>query len=204
MDATGRNAIVIDDRNGDSMTDPIPELRVQLCALTEDNGEEWLWAEPVEGGAYRVLSVPVFAYNVSRGTVVTAEMAAVAQGLRITGVRSTSDGATARVYLAEGMMAREFYTGAFVPAAERCGLQIGPATLLEPTVVALHIRERESWRPVAQLLDQVVAAGHASFWELGDPDASPPADDASEVSERPRWRLVHPPPGDPIASARRE
>lgn len=188
--------------------DPVAGLRTQIRALTEDNGEEWMWAEPVEPGGYRLLSVPVFAYGLSRGTIVDGEASGEDGALTVARVRTPSPGATMRIYLADDTKAGDFYSGAFISAAAQRGLSVGPATLLEPSVIALHIRDRGAWQAVAKLMDGIVSNGQAKFWELGDPDESPSTDDSEtrtkEVSTRAKWRLVHPPPGDPLSLARRE
>jgi hypothetical protein len=41
------------------MIDEVSGLRAQVSFRTDDNGEEFLWAEPVRPGTFRVLSVGV-------------------------------------------------------------------------------------------------------------------------------------------------
>lgn len=184
------------------MKDELPELRALVCFRTDDNGEEHLWAEAVRETAYQVLSVPVFSYGVSRGTVVMAEPGK-AGALAFARVEKDSAGATVRVYLDGQRSVRDFYLTRLLPLLERQELDVGPATFLEPKVLAMHVTDRTQWQSVASVLDGLAASGDISFWELGDPDLSPQAGGDAD-SRRARWKLVHPPPGDPLSEARQE
>jgi hypothetical protein len=184
------------------MSNSLPDLRAQINFRTEDNGEEVLWAEQVGPGSFRVLSVPVFAYGISRGTTVLAKPKDPEGHLAIVNVKEPSPGATFRVYLPTARSVKDFYVSGLLPIAESKRLDIGPATFLEPKVLAVHLADRARWQSVASVLDEMASSRQIDFWELGDPDLSPQTDPGN--STRQPWRLVHPPPGDPFSEAFRE
>lgn len=157
--------------------------------MTVDNGTEWLWARPGPAG-YEVLSVPVFCYGVSRGSVVRAAVGDA--GTLVCGtVLHASPGATIRCYVAEGAPASDVYRLDVVPAAREAGIVIGPATFFDPDVVAIHVHDRADVLRVGALLDELHASGKVRFWEIGDP-----ADDDAqeEPSTAAPWSLEHPHP----------
>lgn len=80
-----------------------------------------------------------------------------------------------------------------IPEGERQGLRFGPATFLDPDVVAIHVQRREEWESVGAYCDVLVAEGILQFWELGDPDLSSAAavEDSTDVEQ---WTFTHPRP----------
>lgn len=175
------------------MSTALPGLRTLIRVPSSDNGTEILWAESLEGGTYRLLSVPVFAYGISRGAVVLATVDVV--GVRLERVVEESPGATLRVYTQEPHLATWLYQDKILPVAAALGLGIGPATLFDPEVVAIHVQSRPQWQAVGRVLDTVVANGMARFWELGDPNLQTRSEEPGSSNTDP-WQLVHPPPDD--------
>lgn len=68
----------------------------QMQVHVQDNGCEVLWGEST-GEFYRVMSVPVFAYDLSRGTIVSASFHD--DRLQLTKVINASAAGTIRCYL---------------------------------------------------------------------------------------------------------
>lgn len=190
---------------GEERPDFLPsDLRVQIRYATSDNGEELLWAEPLATGLYRILSVPVFVYGVSRGSVVEVRAPASATEVRAASrVAQESPSATVRLYADDRFEAGRLYLEEVAERVRERGVSVGPATILDPSIVAINVTVRSEWERFAAVLDDLVATKHARFWELGDPDLSPVADEVVEYVRAP-WRLVHPPPGDPVSTAIKE
>jgi hypothetical protein len=158
-----------------------------------DRGLEVLRAEPAPGGGYRIRSVPVFLYGLSRGAVVDAAPGPRAGRLRFRALRAPSPGATVRCYVAPAATARRAYEDHLRGgAAARLGL--GPVSLFAPDVVAVHVADRRLLARVGAYLDRLVLEGVLRFWEPGDPGA--PTAEGAEDPDTPPWELVHPPTGD--------
>ena len=169
----------------------------QMLFAAPESRRESLWVEELSGGTYRLLSVPVWAYGLSVGTVVAAEQPG-ADPLRFAYVLRPSGGGTIRFIAPQGNLASELYKSRIVPDARRLGLFIGPATFFDPRLVAVHVRDRATWWPeVGGYFDRLVTEGVVEGWEVGDPDeyAADHADD-SELSAKTRDVLVHPLPID--------
>lgn len=159
---------------------------------TSDNGREVLWAEVV-GTAIRVVSVPVFAYGVSRGSLVAAVSGE--RTFLFTKTVFDSQGATIRAYVEGGMKASDVYLNTIVPEAKRVGLQVGPATFFDPEIVAVHVANRRELPKVVTYLDDLKRRGLIRFWEYGDPVNS--SGELGEDGYAPEpWELVHPLPVD--------
>lgn len=157
---------------------------------TVDNGLEVLWAEELNG-LYRVLSVPVFAYDLSRGAQVATHGGT--NRLKLAVVVAPSTGATVRCYVPNESAAHDVHIGRILPDAERYGLCVGPATVFDPDIIAIHIGDREQVARVGTYLDTLVGQGVLRFWELGDP--APKAEEVgTNYSAAEPWELVHPLP----------
>ncbi|HEV7595472.1 MAG TPA: DUF4265 domain-containing protein [Gemmatimonadaceae bacterium] len=169
----------------------IPKGELQLVEIpTKDNGIEVLWAEN-GAGRVRLVSVPVFAFGVSSGTTINTELSG--HRLRFKSVLTASTGATIRCYVAAGLKASEVYVNRLAPDAKRRGLRIGPATLFDPEIAAVHIATREQLQDVAACFNSLVHEGTLRFWELGDPSSEQPALLSEESLGEP-WELIHPLP----------
>jgi len=177
------------------VNETLPELRALIRVPSSDNGAEFLWAEQLERGTYRLLSVPVFAYGISRGAILQAASLGAGDEMRLERVLRESPGATVRLYAQEPHLASKLYQETILPKAATLNLGIGPATLFDPEVIAIHVHSRPQWQAVGRMLDTVVAGGMARFWELGDPDLQASTEEAAVSSADP-WQLVHPPPED--------
>lgn len=163
-----------------------------LEVRTSDNGREVLWAE-VAADRIRVVSVPVFAYGVSRGSLVAAVPGD--RTLLFTKTVFDSRGATLRAYVAGALKASSVYLNTIVPEAKEAHLQIGPATFFDPEIAAIHVASRGELPKVATYFDDLVRRGLLRFWEYGDPVNS--AEEPDEEAHAPDpWELVHPLPVD--------
>jgi len=154
---------------------------------TADDGVEVLWGDQLEG-LITILSVPVFAYGISKETLISAKPRG--DRLRLLQVLQPSPGATLRVYAEPGVIASELYVGRILPDAARLGLGIGPSTFFDPEIVAFHVGDRGCLSLVTSYLDELAAERKLKFWELGDPPTSQSAIEESGPSEPP-WELVH-------------
>lgn len=161
----------------------------QVAFPVSDNGTEILWCETTHDGNYRVLNVPVFAFEVSVGSGIEASSGR--EGiLHFDRVSHASPGATIRCYLAEGLTASRSYLGEISPEAEERGLHVGPATFFDPDIVAIHLRNRDQLPLAIGYFDDLVRRGVIRFWELSDPASPSEAED--EGAEEEPWELVHP------------
>ena len=161
-----------------------PLIEVQRADL----GVEALRAVPTGDGAYRILSVPVFVYGISRGTVVSAD-AGDRERLQLAGIRAPSPGATIRAWIAPTTTPKhvddDYFNG---PLARSLGL--GPATLFEPTTVAIHLADRRRMADATRYLDGLIRLGVLTGWEFGDPGAPGESDPLPAATP---WQIVHPP-----------
>ena len=156
---------------------------------------EVLRAEP-EGEVYRILSVPVFLADISRGTLVEAAPD-LAGRLEFRRVYASAPGATVRCYVsAQTTLRRAYEDHMSGGVAERLGL--GPVTLVEPDVLAVHVAARERLGAVAAYLDRLILAGVLRVWVPSDPAAPDPDAGARGVP----LELIHP-PADPWPAASR-
>lgn len=168
----------------------------QLCVEVPRGqlGIEVLRAVPTADGAYLVLSVPVFVYGISRGSVVAAHSGQRGR-LQFAGIRRISPGATIRAWVSPTTTPKhvddDYFKG---PIARKLGL--GPATLFEPTTVAVHLSDRARMKDATRYLDGLIRLGVLTAWEFGDPGAPATADAQSLVVP---WEVVHPPASDSFA-----
>lgn len=143
----------------------------QIVFESPEGRREALWAETGLQGEYKVLSVPVWCYGVSVGSMVEAELDGNGR-LRFSRNVKPSAGGTLRFMVpARGMTGKEVYLSRVVPDAMERGLHIGPATFFQPRLVAFHLRRREDWWPqVGSYLDHLVSLALIEQWEVADPD----------------------------------
>lgn len=163
----------------------------QIEIATDDNGNEVVWGEN-RGDAIELLSVPVFAYGVSRGAIISAD--GDGDKLRFRSVLRLSRGATVRCYVAEHVTAGKVYQRDILAETAGRGLHLGPATIFDPQLVALHIASRTQLLAVSRFLDELVQRSILKFWELADPttEHTQPALDCGPALAR--WELIHPLP----------
>jgi hypothetical protein len=170
-----------------------------MLFVSPEGREEALWVEQQTTNSYRVLSVPVWLYGVSVGSIVEGESGDPAW-LKFRLVVRDSPGGTVRFIVPSGgPLASEVYLTRVIPDAKRLGLYIGPATFFNPRLVAVHVHDRAKWwSEVGSYLDRLVSEGVIEQWEVGDPDQY--AADHNEASiekvELGRKVLVHPLPVD--------
>ena len=165
-----------------------PELKL-LAVAAPDNGTEVLWCEADGPNTCRIVSVPVFAFGMSVGTLVRAE-ANHPRRLQLKEVLAPSGGATVRCYVSHGALASSVYKEEILPAMTAAGLAVGPATFLDPDVVAMHIRRRQDLVSVGGELDGIANQGRVRFWELADPSDSH-EHEAEDGAPGDPWELVH-------------
>ena len=145
----------------------------QVVFRSPEGREEALWAQREGETGYRVLSVPVWVYGISRGSLVSADPDEEGR-LRFEKLLAAAPGGTVRIVVPPGVKASEVYLGQIVPTARLRGLRIGPATFYNPRLVSVHLHERLDWWPtVGEFLDELVKAGSIQAWEVGDPDEYP-------------------------------
>lgn len=138
-----------------------------------DGRREALWVEQSTENGYRVLSVPVWVYGISVGSVVQA-LDAGAGELIFDRIVTCSSGATVRFVTSQRNSASNVYLQRILPDAGRLSLMIGPATFFDPKLVAFHVRDRQKWWPdVGGYLDALVREGILEQWEVADPDEYP-------------------------------
>jgi hypothetical protein len=172
------------------------ELKLIEVAVP-DNGKEVLWADAV-GQALRIVSVPVFAYGVSHGTLVSVD--ASGDRLKLDRVLRASPGATIRCYAVKTLQAHDVYYHSILPDTAKNRLSLGPATLFDPEVVAIHDLKRSELGSISNYLDSLVRQMILRFWEVSDP--TPELSEGEDKSDEP-WELVHPLPaggGPAVAS----
>lgn len=171
-----------------------------MLFVSPEGREEALWVEEHGRNTYRVLSVPVWIYGISVGSIVEAEPGG---GPRLTSRRVVRDspGGTVRFIVPSGgTAASEVYLIRVIPDAKRLGLYIGPATFFNPRLVAVHVHDRADWWPkVGGYFDTLVSEGVLEQWEVGDPDQYAGEHEANDAGDRLSGNvLVHPLPIDGI------
>lgn len=176
---------------GDALTFPGGDRDLLEIPLLGEGVEVVRVAAAPEGG-WRILSVPVRAYGLSRGTRVAAD---VADGLRlrIADVLAASPGATVRCTVSSTCTTRQL-DEEWVREGAGPRLGLGPVSIVEPETVAIHVADRAMLPRVAAYLDRLILAGVLRTWEYGDPGA-PPHGTTTRVDTGP-LELVHPPAVD--------
>lgn len=161
---------------------------VQVDFTSPEGRKERLWAESSGIGQARILSVPVWNYGLSVGTVV--DLTAVPP--RIIGI---SKGATLRFLASEGSSGKAVYLSRVLIDLQKLGYGAGPATFFGPRLVAMNVHIRSDWWPgIGTYLGQLVAQGVVEQWEAADPDQGANDDDEPTTETIANKVLVHPLP----------
>jgi Domain of unknown function (DUF4265) len=130
--------------------------------------DDWLWAEPLGSGRYRVESCPFFAYGVSRDDVVGATEVEGEEAPRLEDVLEKCGHRTLRLALDPGV---DVSDRAVQGLLERL-LELGCThETLRPKLVALDVPAQVDVTVVAELL-QALAADRTILWEWADPRPS--------------------------------
>lgn len=170
-----------------------------MLFVSPEGREEALWVERQHANDYRVLSVPVWLYGVSVGSIVEGE-SSEGTTLKFRRVVRDSPGGTVRFIVPSGGgRASELYLARIIPEAKRLGFAIGPATFFNPRLVAVNVHERAKWWPeIGDYLDGLVRDGVLDQWEVADPDqyAAEHEQENIEKVDAGRNVLVHPLPVD--------
>lgn len=144
-------------------------IRVPLDGAAGPAGpaDDWLWAEPLGSGRYRIESCPFFAYGISRDDVVRAAEAGE-EAPRLEDVVAKSGHRTLRLALdARAEIADPAVQGLL----ERL-LELGCThETLRPKLVAIDVPHEVEVTLVAELLHAVAEDG-AIVWEWADPRPS--------------------------------
>lgn len=151
-------------------TEGLVRVRVPLDPAPGAAGpaDDWLWAEPLGGGRYRVESCAFFAYGVSRDDVVHAVEVAGDEAPRVEDVVEKSGHRTVRVALDPGT---EIADEAVQGLLERL-LELGCThEALRPKLVAIDAPPEVDVAILAQLL-QALADDGTIVWEWADPRPS--------------------------------
>ena len=145
-------------------------IRVPLERPAGEAGpsDDWLWAEPLGSGRYRIESCPFFAYGVSRDDVVRAAGPGGQEAPALVDVLEKGGHRTLRLALDDSV---ELSAPAPQGLLERL-LQHGCTyELLRPKLVAIDVPPEADLGAVAELLQ-----GHARegtlVWEWADPRPS--------------------------------
>lgn len=132
--------------------------------LPTDDGEERVWAVPLDGGRYRIDNVPFFAYNVSVGDVVEApgpdRVPLAHRVVRRSGHR------TIRVAFEEPEGLEGEAARAFVAELERLGCGYEG---FEPMLLAVDVPPEVESEAVERLCEE-----GGLTWEYGDPQPDRP------------------------------
>lgn len=129
----------------------------QMLFIAPERREELLWVEREGPDRYRVLNVPVWVYGISLGSRVAAVSPPEdGSNLRYSHVLATSTGATLRFVVPAEARASNVYLDHVLPRARQRDLLVGPATFLDPRLVAFHVHQRSAWRlQASKLLDEL-------------------------------------------------
>jgi hypothetical protein len=145
-------------------------VRVVLERSPGEEGptEDWLWAEPLGSGRFRVESCPFFAYGISRDDVVRAADGAEAGAPQFDEVVEKSGHRTLRVALdaAVEIGSREVQRLLGQLIERGCTHE-----LLRPKLLAIDLPPEADVALVAELLEHEERAG-TLVWEWADPRPS--------------------------------
>ena len=145
-------------------------IRVALDRAAGEAGptDEWLWAEPLGSGRYRVESCPFFAYGISRDDVVRASGPGGQEAPTLEDVIEKGGHRTLRLALDASV---KLSAPAVQGLLERL-LQHGCThELLRPKLVAIDVPADADLGAVAELLQGLAREG-ALIWEWADPRPS--------------------------------
>jgi hypothetical protein len=151
-------------------TEGLVRIRVPLEPAPGATGpaDDWLWAEPLGSGRFRIESCPFFAYGVSRDDVVRTSEPAGEEAPRLEDVLEKSGHRTLRVALDPAV---DVADAAVQGLLERL-LELGCThETLRPKLVALDVPAAVDVTMVAGLL-QALADDGAILWEWADPRPS--------------------------------
>src|SRR5512146_964868 len=145
-------------------------IRVPLEQPSGSSGpaDDWLWAEPLGSGRFRIESCPFFAYGVSREDVVRAIEAAGEDAPRLEDVVEKCGHRTLRLALDARV---EIADGSVQGLLERL-LELGCThEALRPKLVAIDVPPETDVAVVAALL-QALVDDRTLLWEWADPRPS--------------------------------
>lgn len=145
-------------------------IRVPLERPAGEAGppDDWLWAEPLGSGRYRIESCPFFAYGVSREDVVRAGDAPGQEAPALEDIVEKGGHRTLRLALDATV---ELGTPGVQALLEQL-LQLGCTyELLRPKIVAIDLPPEVDVAAVADVL-QAQAREGALMWEWADPRPS--------------------------------
>lgn len=168
--------------------------------LSPEGRKEALWVEHLGRNDHRVLSVPVWIYGISVGTIVESQIGDSTR-LQFRRVSQEATGGTVRFIVPRGSgRASDIYLTRVIPDAHRLGLEIGLATFFNPRLVAVHLHQRvKLWPEFGGYLDTLVTEGVLEQWEVGDPDMDAGGgEEIEEVVEADHETLIHPLPVDGV------
>jgi hypothetical protein len=151
-------------------SEALVRIRVPLEAAPPGGGpaDDWLWAEPLGSGRFRIESSPFFAYGISRDDVVHAAPVAGEEEPRLEDVVEKGGHRTLRVALDPAV---ELGDSAIQGLLERL-LELGCThESLRPKLVALDVPGEVDVGIVVQLLQALVDEGTV-LWEWADPRPS--------------------------------
>jgi hypothetical protein len=150
-------------------SDALVRIRVALDhAETQGPADDFLWAEPLGSGRFRIESCPFFAYGVSRDDVVGAVETAGEDAPRLEDVLEKGGHRTLRLALDPRI---DLADSSVQGLLERL-LELGCThEALRPKLVAIDVPPQVDVAVVAQLLQALVQEG-TLLWEWADPRPS--------------------------------
>jgi hypothetical protein len=141
---------------------------LELPAGTPGPADDWLWAEPLGSGRYRVESCPFFAYGISRDDVVRALDGPGEEAPRLEDIVEKSGHRTLRVALDTGVELADSMVQGLLGRL----LDLGCThETLRPKLVAIDLPGPVDVTIVAELL-QALADDGIIVWEWADPRPS--------------------------------
>lgn len=161
---------------------------IQIDFFSPEGRCERLWAQTTSHETACVLSVPVWIYGISRGTIVRYRRDD--KRTFSSGVQRESDGGTIRFLASEGLTGKAVYLTRVVPTFQKQNLGVGPATFLGPRFVAMNVHKKATWWPqIGSYLEKLSSDGIIETWEASDPDQD--ADAPTTPSEDPERVFIH-------------
>lgn len=151
-------------------SEALVRIRVPLERAPGASGpaEDWLWAEPLGSGRFRIESSPFFAYGVSRDDVVRAAEAAGEEAPRLEDVVEKGGHRTLRLALDSSV---DLADASVQGLLERL-LEIGCThEALRPKLVSIDVPPEVDVAVVAELL-QALVGDRTLLWEWADPRPS--------------------------------
>lgn len=171
-------------------TTSAPDLTELLVVPGIGHGRELLRVVPAEGGdGHRILSVPACARGLSRGTVVAAEREGDGM-LHFRRVLVPSAGATVHCTVSPSTTPQRF-DSTYVMAGGGPRLGLGPVSVVEPELVAVHVADRNLLARVTGYLDRLILLGVLAGWSYADPGAEHEGE--MPMTPMATWELEHPP-----------